>query len=143
MAATVAQWFTMIEQSFVALADAMPAEKYAFKPMNGEFKDSRTLAQQVKHVACSNFGFFNEIEKKAPPEGCGTGGPNPATTKRDHDLFARVVHVCRPRAANDDAGNALEPAGGPLRRREHALRTHDARRLTPPITTVSSSCTFA
>ena len=32
MAATVAQWFTMIEQSFIALADAMPAEKFDFKP---------------------------------------------------------------------------------------------------------------
>ena len=27
MAASVAQWFTMIERQFVGLADAMPAEK--------------------------------------------------------------------------------------------------------------------
>ena len=37
MAATVAERFTMIERSFVSLADVMPAEKYGFKPMNGEF----------------------------------------------------------------------------------------------------------
>jgi hypothetical protein len=24
----------------------------------------RTFAEQVKHVACANFAFFNEIEKK-------------------------------------------------------------------------------
>ena len=114
MAATVAQWFTMIERSFVALADAMPAEKFAFKPTNGEFTDVRTFGEQVKHVACSNFAFFNEIEKKEPPDGCGSGGPHPATTKDEiNDVLARVVRVCRPRAANDDAGERVEPAGGP------------------------------
>ncbi len=32
MAATVATWLTMIEKSFVGLAEAMPAEQYGFKP---------------------------------------------------------------------------------------------------------------
>jgi hypothetical protein len=67
MAATVDRWFTMIEESFIGLAEAMPAEKYGFKPMDGEFKEARTFREQVKHVACANFGFFNEIEKKEPP----------------------------------------------------------------------------
>jgi hypothetical protein len=34
MASTVGQWFSMIERQFVALADAMPADKYGFKPSN-------------------------------------------------------------------------------------------------------------
>jgi uncharacterized damage-inducible protein DinB len=114
MAATVAQWFTMIEQSFVALADAMPAEKYTFKPTNGEFKDIRTFGEQVKHVACSNYAFFNEIEKKEPPVGCGTGGPHPATTKAElmtylRESFAYAGRVLRTMTP----ANALEPAGGP------------------------------
>jgi hypothetical protein len=67
MATTVGQSFTMIEQSFIALADAMPAASYGFKPTDGAFKDARTFGEQVKHVACSNFAFFNEIEKKEPP----------------------------------------------------------------------------
>ena len=52
MAATVAQWFTMIERSFVALADAMPAEKFAFKPTNGEFTKRPDLwrASQARGV---------------------------------------------------------------------------------------------
>ena len=52
MAATVAQWFTMIERSFVALADAMPAEKFAFKPTNGEFTERPDLwrASQARGV---------------------------------------------------------------------------------------------
>jgi uncharacterized damage-inducible protein DinB len=114
MAATVAQWFTMIERSFVSLADAMPAEKYAFKPTNGEFKDVRTFAEQVKHVACANVAFFNEIEKKAPPDHCETGGPGPAQTKAEimaylRESFAYASGVLR----SMTTANALEEAGGP------------------------------
>src|SRR4051812_31104159 len=75
MAATVAEGFTLIERSFIGSADAMPGEKYRFKPTNGEFQDVRTFGEHVKHVACTNFAFFNEIEKKQPPDGCGAGGP--------------------------------------------------------------------
>lgn len=114
MAATVAQWFTMIERSFISLADAMPAEKYGFKPTSGEFKDVRTFGEQVKHVACSNFGFFNEIEKKEPPAACNTGGPSPAKTKAElmtyvRESFAYAHGVLRQMTP----ANALEPAGGP------------------------------
>ena len=46
----------------------------------GLFKGVRTFAQQVKHVACANYGFFNEVEHKEPPANCEAGGPSPATT---------------------------------------------------------------
>lgn len=113
MAATVAQWFTMIQRSFVDLADAMPAEAYGFKPATGEFTNVRTFGEQVKHVACSNFGFFNEIEKKEPPAACDAGGPDPARTKAElmaylrnsFDYAQRVLGAMTP-------ANALEPAGG-------------------------------
>ena len=114
MAATVAQWFTMIERSFVALADAMPAEKFAFKPTNGEFTNVRTFGEQVKHVACSNFAFFNEIEKKEPPDGCGSGGPHPATTKDEINAYLRESFAYAGRVLRTmTPANAVEPAGGP------------------------------
>jgi len=114
MAATVAQWFTLIERQFVALADAMPAEKYGFRPTDGAFKDVRSFGEQVKHVACANFGFFNEIEKKEPPPRCGEGGPNPAKTKAElmaylRESFAYAGGVLRTMTP----ANAMEPAGGP------------------------------
>jgi uncharacterized damage-inducible protein DinB len=114
MAATVVQWFTMIEQSLVSLADAMPAEKYDFKPTDGAFKDARTFGEQLKHVACGNIAFFNEIEKKAPPDHCETGGPNPAKTKAEivaylDESFTYAGGVLR----RMTAANALDPAGGP------------------------------
>ena len=114
MAATVAQWFTMIERSFVSLADAMPAETYGFKPTNGEFKDVRAFGEQVKHVACSNFGFFNEIEKKEPPSQYDTDGPSPAKTKAELMTYLRESFEYAQRVLRTmTPANALEPAGGP------------------------------
>jgi uncharacterized damage-inducible protein DinB len=114
MAAAVAERFTMIERSFVGLADAMPADKYGFKPTSGEFKDARTFGEQVKHVACANFAFFDEIEKKEPPSRCDLGGPSPAKTKAEimaylRESFAYAQSVLKTMAP----ANALEAAGGP------------------------------
>jgi uncharacterized damage-inducible protein DinB len=114
MAATVAQWFTMIEQSFIALADTMPAEKYNFKPTIGKFENVRTFAEQVKHVACANFAFFNQIEKITPPAECFSGGPNPAKTKSElmeylRESFEYAQSVLRTMTSD----NALEPVSGP------------------------------
>ena len=114
MAEAVAQRFTMIEQSFIGLAEAMPAQKYSFKPTKGEFKDVRTFGEQVKHVACNNFAFFNEIEETEPPSHCDNGGPSPARTKAElvaylRESFTYAGHVLRMMTP----ANALEPRGGP------------------------------
>jgi uncharacterized damage-inducible protein DinB len=44
----------------VGAAEAMPADKYDFAPpaSMGEFKGVRTFGQQVKHLAESNYEFF-------------------------------------------------------------------------------------
>jgi hypothetical protein len=70
---------------FLSLAEAMPAEKYDYVPNapGGNFTGVRSFAEQVKHVACANFAFFNEIEGKTPPEHCEKGGPSPARTKAE------------------------------------------------------------
>lgn len=50
-----------MEQEFVGAAEAMPEDKYDFAPAAslGEFKGVRTFAQQIKHVAESNYYFFS------------------------------------------------------------------------------------
>jgi len=114
MAGAVGQWFTMVGQSFVSLADAMPADKYGFKPANGAFMDARSFGEQVKHVACANYAFFDEIEKKEPPPGCAGGGPSPARTKAElvtylRDSFEYAQGVLQQMTQ----ANAFDPAGGP------------------------------
>src|SRR5215469_7401924 len=65
------------EGSFLSLAEAMPEEKYGFIPTNGKFEDARSFGEQVKHVACAQFAFFNEFEGKKPPDDCEKGGHEP------------------------------------------------------------------
>jgi hypothetical protein len=71
------------EDQFLSVAEAMPAEKYSYVPSapGGKFDGVRSFAEQVKHVACANYAFFNEIEGKTPPDGCEKGTPASLTTK--------------------------------------------------------------
>jgi len=58
------------EGNFLAVAEAMPENKYAFVPTGGNFGGVRSFGEQVKHVACA----FNEFEGKKPPDDCEKGG---------------------------------------------------------------------
>ncbi|HKW68841.1 MAG TPA: DinB family protein [Terriglobales bacterium] len=72
-----------IEGSFLGVAEAMPENKYDFIPTGGNFEGVRSFGEQVKHVACAQFAFFNEFEGKQPPADCEKGGHNPAKTKAE------------------------------------------------------------
>ncbi len=61
----------------------MPEDKYSFVPTAGKFEDVRSFGEQVKHVACAQFAFFNEFEGKQPPADCEKGGHDPAKTKAE------------------------------------------------------------
>lgn len=53
-----------VEEKIVGLAEAIPAEKYGWSPMEGVM----TVAQVLTHVAGANFMFPNFVGAK-PPEG--------------------------------------------------------------------------
>jgi uncharacterized damage-inducible protein DinB len=87
-------WKT-IAGNFTSLADAMPEDKWVFKPTQGEFKEARTFAEQVKHVACANEAWAKKLSGEKPPAHCDLGGPNPAKSKAEimaylKDSFAMV-----------------------------------------------------
>lgn len=81
IADSVGEPLKFVEGSFLGVAEAMPADKYDFIPTAGKFDDARSFGEQVKHVACAQFAFFNEVEGKKPPDLCERGGPDPAKTK--------------------------------------------------------------
>ena len=81
IAQSVSGTLQFAEGNFVGLAEAMPEEKYSYIPKVGKFDDVRSFGEQVKHVACAQFAFFNEFEGKKPPDDCEKGGHNPAKTK--------------------------------------------------------------
>jgi hypothetical protein len=103
------------QDQFLSVAEAMPAEKYSYIPSTpgGKFDGVRSFAEQVKHVACANFAFFNEIEDKTPPADCEKGGPAPAKTKTEllqylRDSFAYGNKVL----ATINAQNAMDRVEG-------------------------------
>jgi hypothetical protein len=114
ISSTIHQTWSLIQRQFIAAADAMPSSRYTFVPENGAYKDVRSFAEQIKHVACNNYAMFNEIEGKVPPQDCGHGGPNPARSKAElmpylRDSFEYANGVL----ATIDEKNLLSPVDGP------------------------------
>jgi uncharacterized damage-inducible protein DinB len=79
----------MVEKEFTDLAEAMPEDKWNFKPTQGAFDGARTFAEQVKHVACGNEAWAKKLEGGQSPAHCDTGGPNPAKTKSEIMAYLR------------------------------------------------------
>ncbi len=104
-------------------AEAMPEGKYGYRPAEGKFKNEqpqfgpaevRTFAEQIKHVACSNFAFAAEFESQKPPEGCDKGGPSPAKTKKELLIYLRDSFAAiRKSLGAIDAKNMFDPIEGP------------------------------
>jgi uncharacterized damage-inducible protein DinB len=81
IAESVSGTLQFAEGNFLGVAEAMPDNKYSFVPTAGKFDGVRSFAEQVKHVACAQFAFFNEFEGKTPPDDCENGGHDTAKTK--------------------------------------------------------------
>jgi uncharacterized damage-inducible protein DinB len=81
-----------VEKEFVDAADAMPEDKYGFAPTNGEFKGVRNFAEQVRHVAATNYMFGAAILNEKPPvpvEGQNENGPANIKSKADIMKYLR------------------------------------------------------
>ena len=63
--ATYGKLLSNMEKEFVDAAEAMPEDKFAFSPTQGEFKGVRSFGDQVKHVAESNYYFFGGTMSEA------------------------------------------------------------------------------
>lgn len=75
---------TNFEHEFVPAAEAMPEDKFSFAPSGEEFKDVRTYAQQIKHVAAVNYELAAAILEQKPPVDIGDeSGPASLTSKAD------------------------------------------------------------
>jgi DinB superfamily len=83
-AQVIEYWVTVEEQRLVAVADAMPADKYPFAPSSGEFKGVRTFAEQLKHTAADNYMLGAAILGEKPPANTGDEtGPDSLRSKAD------------------------------------------------------------
>jgi hypothetical protein len=89
IAESVGETLRLAQGQFLSVAEAMPEAKFSFVPSAGNFAGTRSFAEQVKHVGCTQFAFFNEIEGKTPPDSCERGGPSRATTKAELIQYLR------------------------------------------------------
>jgi hypothetical protein len=122
-AKAIMRTFEFQEYDVRSAAEAMPEDKWDFRPAPGLFKNEkpefgpaevRTFADQVKHVACSNFAFSAELDGTRPPEACDKGGPSPARTRKELLIYLRDSFV----ALNKSLGaisvkNMFDPIEGP------------------------------
>jgi len=56
-----AKLFSSQEEEVVSAAEAMPEDKYNFVPTHGTFEGVRTFAQQVTHIAASQYYYFGNF----------------------------------------------------------------------------------
>ena len=111
------------EYELRSAAEAMPEEKWSYRPTEGQFKNEkpesgsaelRTFAEQVKHVACANFAFAAELDGTKPPEACDKGGPSPAHTRAELLVYLRDSFSALKKSLSAiTAKNMYDPIEGP------------------------------
>jgi uncharacterized damage-inducible protein DinB len=117
------RFFQYQEYEVRSVAEAMPEEKYGYRPAEGKFKNEkpeystaemRTFAEQVKHVACANFAFSAELDGQKPPEACDKGGPSSAKTRKELLIYLRdSFAAARKSLGAIDTKNMFDPIEGP------------------------------
>lgn len=114
VAGSVNEIWTEVEHSFLALADAMPEDKWNFRPTQGAFSDARTFGEQVKHVACANEAWAKKLRGEKPPARCDLGGPNPAKSKAEIMAYLKdSFHMMDEGIAATSNENMFVPLRGP------------------------------
>jgi hypothetical protein len=68
----------LVEHDLVGLAEAMPADRYDFRPANGVFENGRTFAEQVKHAATMIYMTAAVVLEEKSPYAPGPGDNGPA-----------------------------------------------------------------
>lgn len=83
LAQTQDKLLSQVEQEIVSLAEAMPADKYNFRPSQGAFSDVRTFGQQMSHLATALYMYSSAMLGEKPPadRGKDENGPASLTSK--------------------------------------------------------------
>jgi hypothetical protein len=80
-----------VEKQITELAEAMPEDKFNFSPENlnipgSDFKGVRTFAQQVRHIAASNYAIWSPLTGETFPKDF-YGGNGPETLKSKAEII--------------------------------------------------------
>ena len=89
IASSIDREITIVEKEVVEAAEAMPEEKFDFSPeklnvSGADYKGVRTFADQLKHIAASNYLLWSPITGEKPPDNVNDGkGPDNMKAKAD------------------------------------------------------------
>src|ERR1700746_4105161 len=122
-AKAIMRTFEFQEYDVRSAAEAMPEDKWDFRPAPGMFKNEkpefgpaemRTFREQVKNVACSNFTFAAELDGTTPPAGCDKEGPSPAHTRAELLTYLRDSFTALKKSLKEiTVKNMFDPISGP------------------------------
>ena len=121
-----------LERDFVPAAEAMPEDKFNFAPTNGEFKGVRTFAQQVKHVAATNFAISAALLQEKPQvDPSLENGPDDIKTREDILKFLKDSFALAHKAiATVNDQNVTEMIPGPWNPKNKSSRLALATMMT-------------
>jgi uncharacterized damage-inducible protein DinB len=89
IASAIDREISLVEKEVVEAAEAMPDDKFDFSPAKlnvagSDYKGVRTFAEQVKHIAASNYLIWSPITGEKPPDTVNDGkGPDNMKAKAD------------------------------------------------------------
>jgi uncharacterized damage-inducible protein DinB len=128
LASTLDHEIGSVETLILEAAEAMPGEKFNFSPESlkipgSDYKGVRTFAQQVKHVAASNYAIWSPLTgDKFPADFMGGNGPEKLKSKADIIQFLKDSFALGHKAAATlTPENVLQPTDG-----SKSLRLHRA-----------------
>src|SRR6476469_7070384 len=122
IASAIDQQVSIVEREFVGAAEAMPDEKFNFTPITlnipgSEYKTVKTFAEEVRHVAATNYLLWGAITgDKSPIPSTEDNGPSSLTTKAEiikylKDSFALGHKAAQSITAENAAALVPSPFG--------------------------------
>jgi len=102
----------LVEHHLVSLAEAMPADKYDFRPTAGSFDGVRTFGEQLKHAATMIYMTAAIVLEEKSPFGPGTNdnGPDGVQGKAPIVEYLRnSIAYARTAMASLNEKNQLDP----------------------------------
>src|SRR5437899_3749114 len=116
IASAIDREISIIEKEVVEAAEAMPEDKFDFSPeklniSGSEYKAVRSFAQQLKHVAASNYLIWSPITGEKVPNDVNDGkGPDNMTAKADILKYLKGSFAFGHKAvATLNASNLVQP----------------------------------
>jgi uncharacterized damage-inducible protein DinB len=122
IASAIDQQVSIIEREFVGAAEAMPDDKFNFTPITlnipgSEYKTVKTFAEEVRHVAATNYLLWGAITgDKSPIPSTEDNGPSSLKTKAEiikylKDSFALGHKAAQSITAENAAAQVPSPFG--------------------------------